>query len=257
MKSFNKILVSTVLLTSLSAFAAKSNSADQISAETRNHLTISSVEVQDLTYLYPNQAPSMYQINSQLEEMQRSGNAIDSLNKAAAVLDAADVVVDKIINIGTKIWNVVEKGKPVASYRSAQANALPQNALRWDQLQNWQQPTSVVKAVVYKNLYGIEVVRFVYRIVLLYGGDVSGIGRYIGYASVEPLEMTTAYLYKFDAQAKVDAVYNMGSSANPVAGMLLNVNWTISTILKTSTESHTFTMTGNGDISLPQVQRLK
>ena len=100
-------------------------------------------------------------------------------------------------------------------------------------------------------------VRFVYRVVLLYGGDVSGIGRYIGFASIEPLEMTTAYLYRFDAQAKVDAVYNMGNSQSPVAGMLLNLKWNISTILKTSSESHTFTLTGTGDISLPQVQRLK
>ena len=52
--------------------------------------------------------------------------------------------------------------------------------------------------------------------------------------NIEPVEMTTAYLYNFDAQAKVSATYNLGTSANPVAGMMLNVTWTVKTIIKSS-----------------------
>lgn len=254
MKSLNTVILSAVLLTSLSATAA--GSARQVTEDQRKHLTIGSVETQDLTYIYrDSESHTENAINAALDrqafaEQTESGG----LAGLTAKLTAAEVVVDKIINIGTKIWNVIEKGRPVANYSAQKATALPQNVRRWDQLQNWQRPTSRVQSVVYKNLYGIEVVRFTYRVISLYGGDVSGIGRYIGYATVEPLEMTVAFMYSFSAGAKVDAVYNMGSSANPVAGMLLNVNWTISTILKSSTESHSFALDGRGNIVLPQNQ---
>ena len=254
MKSLNTVILSAVLLTSLTATAARS--ARQLSEEQRKHLTISSVETHDLTYLYrDSESNTEKAINAALErnalaEQTESG----ALGGVIAKLTAAEVVVDKIINIGTKVWNVIEKGRPVANYSAQRANALPQNARRWDQLQNWQRPTSRVQSVVYKNLYGIEVVRFTYRVISLYGGDVSGIGRYIGYATVEPLEMTVAFAYSFNANTKVDAVYNMGSSANPVAGMLMNVGWTVSTILKSTTETHSYTLDGRGNILLPQDQ---
>jgi hypothetical protein len=251
MKSLNTVILSAVLLTSLSATAARN--ANQLTEDQRKHLTIGSVETHDLTYLYKDSESNTEKaINAALERKALADQA--ESGGLIARLTAAEVVVDKIINIGTKIWNVIERGRPVANYSSQRANALPQNTRRWDQLQNWQRPTSRVQSVVYKNLYGMEVVRFTYRVISLYGGDVSGIGRYIGYATVEPLEMTVAFMYTFNAGAKVDAVYNMGSSANPVAGMLMNVNWTISTILKSSTESHSYTLDGRGNILLPQNQ---
>ena len=254
MKSLNTVILSAVLLTSLSATAA--GRARQVTEDQRKHLTIATVETHDLTYLYKDSESNTEKaINAALERKALADQAESGgLQGAIAQLTAAEVVVDKIINIGTKIWNVIEKGRPVANYAAQKATALPQNARRWDQLQNWQRPTSRVQSVVYKNLYGIEVVRFTYRVISLYGGDVSGIGRYIGYATVEPLEMTVAFMYTFNAGAKVDAVYNMGSTANPVAGMLMNVNWTISTILKSSTESHSYTLDGRGNIQLPQNQ---
>jgi hypothetical protein len=254
MKSLNTVILSAVLLTSLAATAGRSKS--QVSEDQRKHLTIGSVETHDLTYLYKDtESNTENAINAALERKAISEQAeAGGLQGAVAQLTAAEVVVDKIINIGTKIWNVIEKGRPVANYSAQKATALPQNARRWDQLQNWQRPTSRVQSVVYKNLYGIEVVRFTYRVISLYGGDVSGIGRYIGYATVEPLEMTVAFMYTFNANTKVDAVYNMGSAANPVAGMLMNVNWTVSTVLKTSTKSHSYTLDGRGNIQLPQNQ---
>lgn len=253
MKSLNTVILSAVLLTSLTATAGRSAN---LSEDQRKHLTIGSVETHDLTYLYKDSESHTEKAiidaleRKALAEQAESGG----LQGAIAQLTAAEVVVDKIINIGTKIWNVIEAGRPVANYAAQKATALPQNARRWDQLQNWRRPTSRVQSVVYKNLLGFEVVRFTYRVISLYGGDVSGIGRYIGYATVEPLEMTVAFMYSFNAGAKVDAVYNMGSSANPVAGMLMNVNWTISTVLKSSTESHSYTLDGRGNIQLPQNQ---
>lgn len=206
-----------------------------MSIESLNYLTPTSVEVNDLTYLYEN-APT---------------KDLADLAPIADTVKQAELIVDKIINIGQKIWNVVEKGKPSATYTSAKASAVPANTTRWDQLENWKAPRSKVISVVYKNLYGAEVVRFIYRINLLYGGSANGIGKYIGYASVEPVEISVSYMYTFNATASVDAVYNMGTNATPLAGMLLSINWTVETVLKKTTQTHTFTLDGNGNIYDP------
>jgi hypothetical protein len=232
MKSFTKIIILLLTLTSFNAFAL--DKKNLLNKNTINHLTIASVEVKE--------------INEDFVE-----NYIESFDPTSIIttLTTADVVVDKVINIGTKIWNVVEKGRPVANYSGVKANALPQNTLRWDQLTNWQTPRSKVISVTYKNLFGMEVVRFSYRVVLLYGGSVGGVGRYIGYASVEPIEITTAYMYTFNAKANVEAVFNMGSTQDPLAGMILNINWTVETVLKKTAETHTYTLDGSGNIVVP------
>lgn len=218
------------------------------SDQTLNHLTITSVEIKDVTDEYSDYSYD-YEYNTSPSSW--ISNPIDS------TIGKVDLIVDKIINIGQKIWNVVEKGRPVANYSSVSANALPENATRWDQLESWNIPKSKVVNVVYKNVYGIEVIRFTYRIILLYGGSVGGVGKYIGYANVEPLEMTTAYMYTFNVKAAVEAVYNMGTKNNPLAGMLLNISWTVDTVLKKSTMTHTYALDGLGNISVPNDNQLK
>lgn len=252
MKSF----FSLIGLTTTSVFAAIFISVPAHSAlrtiplsdQTSNHLTITSVEIKDVTAEYYDFSYD-YEYNSAISSW--ISNPIDS------TIDRVDLIVDKIINIGQKIWNVVEKGKPVANYSSTSANALPENATRWDQLETWNLPKSKIVNVVYKNVYGIEVIRFTYRIVLLYGGSAGGIGKYIGYANVEPLEMTTAYMYTFNVKAAVEAVYNMGTKKNPLAGMLLNISWTVETVLKKSTMTHTYALDGLGNISVPSHNQIK
>jgi hypothetical protein len=184
--------------------------------------------------------------------MSEGRSAMDeSLAGAAAYLDAADVVVDKVINIGTKIWNVLEKGRATYNLSTMQANALPQGARRWDQLQRWHQPVSKVFSVTGKNIYGVEILRFDYRVILLAGGDVGGIGRYIGYATVQPVTVNIPYLTNFDVTVRVDSVYNTGTAHNPVAGMIMNVSInarSVIPLLPARAIGHSLILDGNGGI---------
>lgn len=236
-------LSSVLILTSLTALAATyispygSEKPDYL-----NYLSIASIEVSDLTDEYENNTSGVENTTPIINF---------DLSPISGTLDQANLIIDKIINIGQKIWNIVDKGRPVANYTNTKASALPANVTRWDQLESWQAPRSKVVRVVYKNHYGMEVVNFTYRILLLYGGNVKGMGKYIGYAAVEPIEMTTAYMYTFNAKAEVDTVYNLGTSQNPVAGMILNVSWTVENLLKKSTFTHTYTLDGLGHITTP------
>lgn len=252
MKSFFSLIGLTTTSVIATVFiAVPSHSALRkipLTAQTLNHLTIGSVEITDVTNEFHDYTYD-YEYNNSVSSWISS--PIDS------TIDKVDLIVDKVINIGQKIWNVVEKGKPVANYSSSSANALPENATRWNQLENWSAPKSKIITVVYKNVYGMEVIRFTYRIMLLYGGSVGGVGKYIGYANVEPLEMTTAYMYTFNVKASVDSVYNMGTKTNPLAGMILNIQWTVDTVLKKSTMTHTYTLDGLGNINVPSNNSIK
>lgn len=243
-----KIIIFLVLIKSISSMASSDKSL--LSQATENYLTIDSVEIVDLTEKYKDKA-THEKLNLHVQSVAKKMNMSklqSQLNGASATLDLIDLNLDKVINIGTKVWNVVEKGKPIQNYSSTVATALPEGTRSWTDLENWKDPETKVYGVSYKNIYGMEVVRFVYRVILVAGGDVRGIGKYIGYAAIEPVKMETAYLYKFDAVAEVMNVSNKGSHENPLAGMVITLRWDISTILKVSHDSHTFFLDGNGKI---------
>lgn len=224
----------------ISANAASLPSNDHYTIEFLNHQTIVSVDVSDVTAEYE-------VLESQAVEPESFNN-----QQISEEFSQFDLILDQIINIGKKIWNIVEKGKPVSSFTSSTATALPANSTAWEQLQSWKMPKTKVIRVSYKNVYGSEVVKFTYRIVLLYGGNVKGKGQYIGYATIEPVEMTTSFMYTFNAGVQINAVFNMGTKANPIGGILLGVNWTVETALKKITETHTYTLDGTGNIQPAQ-----
>lgn len=248
----NKLKLSIVLLL-MAALNYTASAQNTPPATQDDSLQAETLEIRDITDAYYNR--------QQLERLQLSHNsdpadeALLNMTPVGRALSVADVAVDKIINIGTKIWKVVEAGRPISNFQQFKATALPQNASRWDQLEQWQQPTSRVFSISYKNKMNVETVRFAFRVVLLYGGRVQNTGRYIGYATVEPVEMTTAWGWKFDATAKANSVYNLGTRTAPVAGMLLNVGWTAQTVLFKSTRSYDFYIDGLGNIRSPATDR--
>ena len=239
----------TIMVLASLALPILANAADprDISQEMMDQLTPLNVEVRDVTEKY--QKKNRFKIEQAALQREAIQAEVGPLNHVIGQLTQAEIIVDKIINIGTKIWNVLEKGKPVASFRNAKATAVPQNITAWQQLEGWKNPQSKYYEILYKNVYGVEVAKLVYKIIYLTGGSHKGTGKYIGYVSVEPQEFKTAYLYTFNVQAAVESVYNKGTSQNPLAGMIINVNWTVSTILKTETQSYSYHIDGLGNFS--------
>lgn len=230
--------------------------APAMKQSTMDYLTIRSVEYHDVTDQYRLKAlPAQLPLSHNMQSASQSLSI--GLSTVAAQADQVEYIVDKIINVGKKIWTVVEKGHPNQNYQNSVANALPANANTWTDLENWKQPETKVISVSYKNTYGAEVVKFVYRIILLSGGTANGVGNYIGYAAVEPVTMSTSYLYTFNAEAVVVNIFNKGTKANPVAGMILTVRWNVETVMKKMAGSHTFFMDGLGHIDAAEKAPLK
>jgi len=177
------------------------------------------------------------------------GLKVNSLTDSIDPLTTVDIVVDKIINIGKKIWNVVLAGKPVVNLKTDVATALPMGVTNWTAMESWSAPRSKTVEVSYKNPYGMTVVSLRYQLIYLAGGSVNGKGKYIGYATIQPTHVSVLWGWTLNAQSSVPAVYNMGTADAPVAGMTLQLNWQVGTALNRRETAVNYAITGEGQLT--------
>jgi hypothetical protein len=160
-----------------------------------------------------------------------------------------DISLDQIINIGKKIWEVIVANKPVVDVQTSTANALPKGIQCWDQLENWQFPKAQSYRIVYKNLMGVEVVRFTFRVIFTYGGQFNGTGHYITNATIIPAEVRVVWGYTFNAKVNVAKVVNLGSRRNPKAGLEMSMDWVVKNPLIEDRKVSTFFLSGTGELA--------
>jgi hypothetical protein len=165
---------------------------------------------------------------------------------AAAEVEAAAVIFDQIVNLGQKMWRLVEEGRPVVSTRWATASALPEGIQNWFSMSGWDNPRARVYRVEYKNLYGITVVDFSFRVTYTAGGSFQGKGQYLSRVSVEPASVLVRWGYQFDATAEVANVVNVGSSSSPIGGMELLLRWKVSTVMNEVEQTASYFVRGDG-----------
>ncbi|MBI5243512.1 MAG: hypothetical protein HY922_07480 [Elusimicrobia bacterium] len=156
------------------------------------------------------------------------------------------VIIDQIINIGQKIWSIIEANRPVVNVTTTYAAAVPQGISHWDQLAGWKEPKGKVYGFYAKNLYGIEVISVKYQVSMTYGGNYKGKGKYLTGVTVVPLMVDVAWGYKFNMDASVPSVSNVGTSEDPVAALIANLHWQISTTMKDSQGTSVYYMQGTG-----------
>lgn len=158
------------------------------------------------------------------------------------------VILDHIINIGTKIWNIIEKNKPVVDVKTQYATALPQGLTHWDSLSGWKPPKGTVYGFYAKNSYGMTVINVKYQVLRTYGGSYKGKGAYLTAVTIEPLQVDVAWGYHFSLSVEIpdSSIVNAGTDADPVAGMMANIHYQISTPVKDSQGKAIYYVQGDG-----------
>lgn len=163
-------------------------------------------------------------------------------------IDYIDVIVDKIINIGKKIWAIVDAGRPVVNVKVDTANALPAGVKCWDELEGWNAPTSKLYQISYENGFGASVVSYGFRVSFIGGGSYKGQGKYVTLASVQPANIHVSWGFRLDAVATVPMVFNQGTKADPLAGLQLAMNWKVSSPLTEIQQAENFFVNGMGTL---------
>jgi hypothetical protein len=203
-------------------------------------LTIQSLELKKVA----DRAPLLYPLEGLGSCDLKSPSYFEEPNPLTPI----SVVIDEIINIGKKIWTIVDAGKPVVNLKVNVGTALPKGVSCWLDLQNWSKPTTETYQATFTNGYGVEVVKLKYQLISVARGSYEGQGNYIAYATIVPTEVEVSWGFRLNAQVTVPTVYNMGSKENPMAGMNLQMTYTVDTVLKHGQYSHNFFLDGNGEI---------
>lgn len=158
------------------------------------------------------------------------------------------LILDRIINIGQKIWTIIEKNKPVVDVKTSYAVAVPEGTRTWGQLSGWKPPKGTVYAFKAVNTYGVTVVNVRYQVLRTYGGSYKEKGKYLTAVTIEPLKVEVAWGYKFSLFAEVpdSGIFNVGTTEDPVAGMIATVRWQIETVMKNSSGKSVYYVEGTG-----------
>jgi len=149
----------------------------------------------------------------------------DSVGEAA-------VVIDQIINLGKTVWSVIEKGKPVLESKYSYANALPKGVRSAGDLEGWSALQAKSYRVHAKNGFGITVYDVTYTLVHRYGGGYQGKGRYLDNVTVLPQHVSLMWGYTMNLDVNVTSTVNMGTRAEPISGMSLELLIKVSTVIK-------------------------
>lgn len=154
---------------------------------------------------------------------------------------------DEIINVGAKVWSIIEAGRPISNQKMESANALPKGVEEWTDLQGWSAPISRVYSVQYENGFGITMVDLTFRVTFNYGGNYHGHGKYIANAAVQIESLRIGFGgIKFDVEVDVPSVFNQGSTQEPLAGMQLNIKRVADTIFSRNENTDSFFLNGLG-----------
>ena len=156
------------------AFVAKdfevSNSVEHELKASKEYLTISNVEVKEVKIS-----------KEELETLHYE--YLYTQEKADKSIGSVIMVVNKLLALGTKIWDIVKKGKPVVTTRFATPiSVLPKskdpNTTFYD-MENWSAPSFKRYRVEFKNLFGMTVIGFTYNVQFQHSGTYEGKGKYI------------------------------------------------------------------------------
>lgn len=156
------------------------------------------------------------------------------------------VILHQIVNLGNKIWRMMEKNRPVVNFKVNMANALPQGIDSPTQLQAWSAPNSRTFQVSYNNGFGRSVVDFSFRVLYVHGGNYKGKGKYLSQLSILPDLIHARAGFTVNAAVDASWVGNVGTEENPMAGAHMDLRWSVSSLLHHYESSATFSMQGDG-----------
>jgi hypothetical protein len=150
------------------------------------------------------------------------------------------------LRVGKEVWKIIKENEPVMNTTYNAVSVLPKEVTEWSQMANWQAPKSQAYQVIYKNLYGIEVVRFSYRLTFTAGGTFKSKGQYLSNVSVSPIHVRVLWGYELNADVAVKNIQNTASVESPVPGVEVQINYKVSTIFAKEENAQVFYVRGDG-----------
>lgn len=216
-----------------------------------DYLTLDSVTVTRVTTDVLNQEISEILSENDIDQYAHDLPGMPNKMGQVTVANVGQVIgiASDLVALGERIYSLVQKGKPSNRTSYAPVSVLPRmngKSVEILDTENWRMPYKATYIITYKNLYGMEVVKFRYSVLFSYGGSYNGKGAYITAAQIIPESVMTSFGFDFSATMRLGGMANHGTKENPVAGAILSMEYTVETFLQASLEVDTFHITGRG-----------
>lgn len=198
-------------------------------------------------------------LNQEVEEILET-NKIDQVtgeylpfgpksNKNIANVGMAIAYAKDLVALGEAIYHLVQKGKPHNTTEYAPISVIPLvNGKQIDifDTENWTVPKRATYEIKWKNLYGMEVVKFKYTVMFSYNGSYNGKGAFLTAAQIYPVSVMTMWGFDFSAKMKLNGIMNHGTKDQPVAGAIMALEYRVENILKAELYTDSYHVTGKG-----------
>lgn len=191
-----------------------------------------------------------------MEVVEISDDKNDNASEAPEknILDEIVYTVDTLIAVGKKIYSVVDAGRPVVNTKFNNVSVLPkldsgETVNAFYDMEGWSKPVHKKYKITFKNIYGIEVVSFLYGVSMQHGGTYQDSGAYVLAANIYPVNLNVLWGWNLDATVETVSIANTGTSGDPVASIQLRLDGKVSTPINENKFSHVFHLTGNGQIN--------
>lgn len=173
---------------------------------------------------------------------------VDKIERAGKIIATAK----EFVALGEAVYELVKKGKPNNVTTYAPVSVVPTNPETKQpvdvfDLEGFGIPTQKKFTAKLTNGAGLVVISFDYMVVYSYGGSYNGKGKWISSASIIPVAVRTSFGWDFNAEMKVSGIMNHGSKADPVAGLILTVKYSMKSWSSAYERNDTIHMTGKGD----------
>ncbi len=155
------------------------------------------------------------------------------------------VLIDKIINLGQKIWKIIEDNKPVVNVKYMFANAVPKGVKSTEELDGFT-PIQYKSFRVYgKNGFGSTVYDLTYTLLHRYNGSFDGRGRYLDAVTVLPHKLDVLWGYKVNYNVDRVSTVNLGTKDAPIASVLMEMTFRVATVMKESRLTQAYEFRGD------------
>lgn len=234
----NLLLVSSLLL-STTAFAFEPVNKPQIRftvEEVSSEVILKNKKSLNLTEDTPTPTPA---------PAPTFGERIETTGKVIST--AKDMVA-----LGEAIYTLVTKGRPKNTTTYAPISVVPKDPTTKEHvdlfdLEGFSIPVEkTYVAKVYSG--GKVVVNFTYKVMYSYGGSYNGTGKYLSNVIIIPGSVKTSFGWEFNAKMQLSGMMNHGTKANPVAGIMVTINYKMDSWSSSFERNDTVHITGNGQI---------
>jgi hypothetical protein len=205
--------------------------------------TVETVEVQDFSSM------------KGMEVGGAAGGAQDPVPaKKVTTEDVGKVVgvAKDMVALGEDIYTLVNKGKPSNTTDFTPINVVPRDPISKEYVDPFEMEgcsMPIQKKYVSSIKSGnTEAVRFEYMVLFSYNCSFNESGKFIQNAMVQPVSVKTGYGWDFNATMKVSGIMNHGTKAQPVAGAMITIKYSMNSWRMAFERNDTIHITGKGEI---------